>query len=81
MRANALPANSGHLLEAILYRGELPRNAVAGLLDVSERHARRSVAALIEQGAVRSNSTRAPLTIAFPAKLAGRWMPGLFPAY
>ena len=40
---------------------------------------RRVVAALIERGVVVSESTRAPLRLAFPAKLASRWMPGLFP--
>ena len=79
IRARALPAKSDRLLEALLYRGKLPRSAVAGLLDISERHARRSVAALLECGAVRSAHNRAPLTLAFPAKLASRWTPGLFP--
>jgi hypothetical protein len=49
------------------------------LLDASERHARRIVAALAEHGVIVSASTRAPLRLAFPAKLASRWMPGLFP--
>ena len=34
---------------------------------------------LIDQGVVTSESTRAPLRLAFPAALASRWMPGLFP--
>ena len=29
--------------------------------------------------AITSVSTRAPLRLAFPASLANRWMPGLFP--
>ena len=81
IRAHTLPAKSGRILEAILYRGELPRSEVATLLDVGERHARRSVAALTERGVVFSESSRAPLKIAFPAKFASRWMPGLFPEY
>ena len=81
VRAHALPAKSGRILEAILYRGALPRGEVAGLLDVGERQARRSVAALMERGAVSSESSRAPLKIAFSAKFASRWMPGLFPEY
>jgi hypothetical protein len=35
--------------------------------------------ALLEAGALSSASTRASLKLAFPAKYAGRWMPGLFP--
>jgi len=79
IRADALPNKSGRILEAILYRGELPRGDVPQLLGASGRHARRTVAALTERGVVVSESTRAPLHLAFPAKLAFRWMPGLFP--
>ncbi len=79
VRAGALPPKSGNILEAILYRGELPRGDVAGILGTGDRQARRIVAALSEGGVVVSTSTRAPLRLAFPAKLAPRWMPGLFP--
>lgn len=78
-RAGTLPPTAGRILEAILYRGELPRGDVPALLGASDRHSRRAVSALIEQGVVASASTRAPLRLAFPAKLAPRWMPGLFP--
>ena len=81
IRAGALPQKAGHILEAILYRGELPRSDVPELLGASERHARRVVSALVKRGVVVSASTRAPLCLTFPAKLAPRWMPGLFPEY
>ena len=64
---------------AILYRGELPRGEVPALLGYAERQARRTVAALMEREVITSKSTRAPLRLHFPAKLASRWMPGLFP--
>ena len=79
IRANALPAQSGSVLEAVLYRGRLPRGEVAGLLGVSERHGRRIVVALLERGALVADGARGPLRLGFPARLAGRWMPGLFP--
>ncbi len=79
IRAGRLPQKAGAVLEAVLYRGELPRGDVAKLLDTSERHARRVTAALIHREVLVSESTRAPLRLAFPAKLAPRWMPGLFP--
>lgn len=79
VRAGALPSKAGNILEAILYRGELPRGDVSDILGIGDRHARRVVAALSERGVVVSTSTRAPLRLAFPAKLASRWMPGLFP--
>ena len=79
IRADTLPQKAGRILEAILYRGELPRGDIPQLLGTSDRHARRVVAALIKRGVIVSKSTRAPLRLAFPAKLASRWMPGLFP--
>ena len=56
-----------------------PRGEVSDILGVGERQGRRIVAALGEKGGIASESTRAPLSLAFPATLAGRWMPGLFP--
>ena len=79
IRADALPPKSGAVLEAVLYRGELPRGEVTRLLGTSERQARRVTSALIEREVLVSESTRAPLRLAFPANLASRWMPGLFP--
>lgn len=79
VRAGALPAKAGQILEAVLYRGELPRADIPALLDTSERSARRVVSALLDRGVLSSKSTRAPLMLAFPAALASRWMPGLFP--
>ncbi|MEJ2425594.1 MAG: Fic family protein [Candidatus Thiodiazotropha sp.] len=79
VRADALPQQAWRVLEAILYRGELPRSEVPQLLGTSDRHARRVVASLAEHRVIVSDSTRAPLRLAFPAKLAYRWMPGLFP--
>jgi len=79
IRLNKLPPKSGSILEAVLYRGELPRADAPGIVDSSERTARRIVSALLDQGVLTSESTRAPLRLAFPAALASRWMPGLFP--
>lgn len=79
VRGGRLPHRSGPVLEAVLYRGELPRGDVSGLLGVSERAARRVVSALLHRGVLASRSTRAPLTITFTAALSARWMPGLFP--
>jgi len=35
--------------------------------------------ALTDMGVLTAQSSRAPLRLAFPATLASRWMPGLFP--
>lgn len=79
IRADVLPPKSDTVLKTILYQGELQRGEVAPLLGLSDRAARRVTSALIDLGAVTSESTRAPLYLAFPAKFADRWMPGLFP--
>jgi Fic family protein len=78
-RLGNLPSKAGSILEAVLYRGELPRGEVASLLGATDRHARRIVGALMDRGVLVSESPRAPLRLAFPAALAPRWMPGLFP--
>ena len=77
-RISDLPPKAGAILEAILYRGTLPRGEVAALLGTGDRHARRVVAALIERDVIASKTSRAPLHLRFPAALAHRWMPGLF---
>ena len=79
IRLDHLPPKSGSILEAVLYRGELPRADAANIVGTGERQARRVVSAMLEQGVLTSESTRAPLRLAFPATLASRWMPGLFP--
>jgi Fic family protein len=78
-RLKKLPPKVGNVLEAVLYRGKLPRGDVAGLLGLTPRHTRRIVSALLESGALHSKGPRDPLRLAFPAALASRWMPGLFP--
>jgi Fic family protein len=80
-RLNKLPPRAGSLIEAVLYRGELPRGDVAGILGLTTRHARRIASALIERGVFVSKGPRDPLLLAFPAALAARWMPGLFPEH
>lgn len=79
VRLGVLPSKSGTIIDALLYRGEIPRADTPTIVNSSERSARRIVSALLEHGVLTSESTRAPLRLAFPAKLASRWMPGLFP--
>jgi len=78
-RLGKLPSKAGNILEAVLYRGGIPRGDVADLLGVTARHARRVVASLVDYGVLTSESPRAHLRLTFPAALAPRWMPGLFP--
>jgi Fic family protein len=79
IRLGKLPPKSGSILEAVLYRGELPRGDADTVVGTGSRQARRIVSALVERGVLESESPRAPLRLTFPAALAQRWMPGLFP--
>jgi len=79
IRLGLLPPKSGSILEAVLYRGELPRGGADTVVGTGERQARRIVSALLSKEVLVSESSRAPLRLAFPATLASRWMPGLFP--
>lgn len=79
MALGNLPAQTIVILEAVLQRGEIPRGELAVLLKVTDRHARRVVAVLIQQGILISDTAKSPLRLAFPAALVGRWLPALFP--
>jgi Fic family protein len=79
VRLKVLPAKAGNVLEAVLYRGELPRGEVPGILHVGVRQGQRIVAELMKANVLVPDDSRAPLRIAFPATLAPQWMPGLFP--
>ena len=65
-------------MRAVLLQGQMARSDIADMLGATDRTARRVTSALIESGALKSETSRAPLKLALPAKLAGRWMPGLF---
>ena len=79
VQVGALPPRSADVLDALLLRGTLPRAEMPALVGTGERHARRVVSALSARGVIVSDSTRAPLRLAFPATVAARWLPGLFP--
>lgn len=78
-RLGKLPARTTLILEAILSRGELPHGDADTIVGTGDRQSRRIVSTLSDRRVVVSESTRAPLKLAFPAALASRWMPGLFP--
>jgi len=79
IKLSKLPPSSASVLEAVLYRGNLPRSAVASVAGASTRTATRIVSALTEAGVLTSDTPYAPVRLVFPAALAERWMPGLFP--
>jgi len=79
IRLGNLPPKCGRILDALLYRGELPRGEISDILGVGERQGRRVIAALSEKDVLASSDRHEPIRLAFPASLAARWMPGLFP--
>lgn len=79
MRLGSLPKGSDIVLKALLQEGEVARARIPQILNTSERSARRPTSALIKRGAVKSSSSRAPISLNFSAELAERWLPGLFP--
>jgi len=55
-RLGQLPPRSGAVLEAELYRGELPRGEVAAVVGTSERQGRRIGSALVGRRVLTSES-------------------------
>jgi Fic family protein len=74
-----IPSRGPRVLDAVLFKGALPRGEVAEVLNQSERTANNVTQALVKHGIISAGGARAPWRIAFPAKLAARLMPGLFP--
>lgn len=74
-----LPSKSINMLEAVLYRNEVQRGDLCEMLGLSDRHTRRLVQPLLELGVLVSDGPKSALKLGFPASLASRWMPGLFP--
>jgi Fic family protein len=78
-RYGRVPAKAPLVLDAVLFRGSLPRGEVPAIIGQKERNARNVTNALCKAGIITSLGPRADWQIAFPAKLAPRLMPGLFP--
>lgn len=56
IKLSKLPPSSGRVLEAVLYRGNLPRREVASVVSASSRTATRIVSALTEAGVLTSDT-------------------------
>jgi Fic family protein len=77
--AERLPKRTFAVLREVLLSGELERGRVPGLIDTSERTARRVISALIEKRLLVSDSHKAPLRLGFPIDVVERWFPKLYP--
>lgn len=79
VEAGSLPKGSFPMLREALLAGEVPRGRAQEITGYGERMARNVVSDLIKKGYLKSDSTRAPLTLAFPIDAVERWFPRLYP--
>jgi len=76
-----LDPRAGKLLKALFLQGAVPRGearAIMGMEKQTDRHARRIVSQLVAEGLIQSDSSRAPLRIAFPIHVLRYYFPDLF---
>lgn len=80
VRAKRLLRGSFAVLREAVMAGEVERAKIPALTGYEERGARNVTAALVEHGMLTAPTHRAPLRLAFPADVAERWFPNLYPA-
>lgn len=80
IRAKRLLRGSFEVLREAVVAGEVERSKIPALAGYEERGARKVTSALVERGMLTASSHRAPLRLAFPADVAERWFPNLYPA-
>ena len=80
VRAKRLQRGSFAVLREAVMNGEVERSKVPVLTGYEERSARNVTAALVDRGILTAATHRAPLRLAFPAAVAERWFPNLYPA-
>ena len=80
VRAKRLLRGSFAVLREAVMGGEVARSKIPTLTGYEERSARNVTAGLVERGLLTAETHRAPLRLAFPADVAERWFPNLYPA-
>jgi Fic family protein len=79
VRAKRLPRGSFLVLREAALNGEVERGRVPAITGYEERAARMVTAALIDKGMLVSPTSRSTLRLGFPADVAERWFPRLYP--
>jgi Fic family protein len=79
VRTRRLQRGSFAILREAVMSGEVERSKIPMLTGFEERSARNVTSALVERGMLTAVSHRAPLRLAFPAEVAERWFPNLYP--
>jgi hypothetical protein len=80
VRSKRLNRGSYAVLREAVLAGEVERSKIPMLTGYEERAARAVTASLVDRGMLTASSHRAPLRLAFPADVAERWFPNLYPA-
>lgn len=80
VRAKRLLRGSFAVLREAVMNGEVERSKIPALTGYEERSARNVTAGLVDRGILSAATHRAPLRLAFPADVAERWFPNLYPA-
>jgi Fic family protein len=80
VRSKRLQRGSFSVLREAVMNGEVERSKIPGLTGFEERTARNVTSALVDRGMLTAATHRAPLRLAFPADVAERWFPNLYPA-
>lgn len=80
VRAKRLLRGSFAVLREAVMSGEVERSKIPTLTGYAERGARNVTAGLVDRGMLTATTHRAPLRLAFPADVAERWFPNLYPA-
>ena len=80
IRSKRLQRGSYAVLREAVLAGEVERSKIPMLTGYEERGARNVTAALVERGMLIAATHKAPLRLAFPADVAERWFPNLYPA-
>jgi Fic family protein len=80
VRMKRLQRGSFAVLREAVLSGEVERSKIPSLTGYEERAARLVTAGLVERGMLTATTHRAPLRLAFPADVAERWFPNLYPA-
>ena len=80
VRSKRLHRGSFAVLREAVMNGEIERSKIPGLTGYEERAARNVTSALVDRGMLTAETHRAPLRLAFPADVAERWFPNLYPA-
>ena len=79
VRLRRLQKGSFAVLREAVMAGEVERSKIPGLTGYEERGARMVTAALVDRGMLTATTHRAPLRLTFPAEVAERWFPNLYP--